>query len=451
MAASAPLGIITTSLSAAIEPLTGLARGGAFEAEVQRLVALAPERPLAVLVLDLDRFGHVNDLLGYGQGDEVLRAVGQRLAQWPGQGVVVARLGGDEFAVVVPGCDASGVEAQSAIAAAMFQSAFEVAGRALHLTVSCGVSLYPGDGTGAQELIRAAMVALERAKHRGGNQWEPASAEAGSSPEKRHTLESALRGALANQELSLRFQPQVDRDGRMQGLEALLVWQNPVLGRVEPEAFVRMAEEIGVIFPIGAWVLRESLRQVAEWRKRMENPPRVAVNVSALQFNRPDFAAVVRAALVEFEVPGHFLELEITESAILDDLDACALRMAQLRALGVRIAIDDFGVGYSPLAYLHKLPLDVVKVDKGFVREITSPGGTLPVVHTITVLAHHRGLQVVAEGVETLEQLELVRAARCDLVQGYLVSNPLEAAGVAALLDEPERLGACFRGERLHY
>jgi len=235
-------------------------------------------------------------------------------------------------------------------------------------------------------------------------------------------------------------------------MEALVVWKSAELGRVDTESFVKLAEEIGAIFPIGAWVLRESLRQVAAWRGAGLTVPRVAVNVSALQFGRPEFVEVVRQALADYEVPGQLLELEITESCLLDDLDACALRMAQLRALGVRIAMDDFGVGYSPLAYLHKLPLDVVKVDRGFVRKLTAPHeSSLPLVHTIAVLAHHRGLQVVAEGVETLEELELVRAARCDLVQGYLISNPLEAEALEPYLREPERLAACFRGVRLHY
>jgi EAL domain-containing protein (putative c-di-GMP-specific phosphodiesterase class I) len=250
----------------------------------------------------------------------------------------------------------------------------------------------------------------------------------------RFQLENALNRAIERQELSLRFQPQVDREGQVRAVEALLVWNSADLGHVDTEKFIRLAEETGVITPIGEWVLHEACVQAARWTADGHRAVYMAVNVSPQQFGSPDFVETVKRILAETGLRGDGLELEVTESCILADIEQSARRMAELRKLGVRIAIDDFGVGYSPLAYLHRLPLDKIKVDRSFVRQIAQPGGTLPVVHTITVLAHHRGLQVVAEGVETEEEFELVHAARCDLVQGYYVGLPLEAEAISALL-----------------
>jgi EAL domain-containing protein (putative c-di-GMP-specific phosphodiesterase class I) len=290
--------------------------------------------------------------------------------------------------------------------------------------------------------MRRAAAAMQQGKHRGGSVVECNDAGERLYVEERFQLERAMRQAMQRDELALRYQPQVDRDGRLRGLEALIEWRSAELGRVETETFIRLAEETGAILPIGAWVLDRACRQLAEWRQAGFDTPRVAVNVSPQQFASPSFVTMVREVITRTGVEGRLLELEVTESSILRDLDGTARRMAELRALGVRIAVDDFGVGYSPLSYLHRLPLDVVKVDRSFVRQITKSGGSLPVVHTITVLAHHRGLQVVAEGVETAEELELVRAARCDLVQGFLFGAAMSAAEVVALMAAPERLAA---------
>jgi EAL domain-containing protein (putative c-di-GMP-specific phosphodiesterase class I) len=352
----------------------------------------------------------------------------------------VARLGGDEFAILLT-C-AGEAEANEIVAEilSLFESPIAILGREIHLSISAGFSLFPVDGTNAPALLRRASHAMNRAKSRGGGGVERYKRQPGMRPEERYLLESALRHALEKHQLSLRYQPQVDRDGRLVGLEALLVWKHPELGRVDPNVFIRLAEETGSILPIGGWVLNEACRQAAEWRVKGLRHTRLAVNVSPLQFASPDFVAEVRKLLADWGMPPGSLELELTEGMVLRDIEESIARMAQLRALGVRIAIDDFGVGYSPLSYVHLLPLDTVKVDRSFIGEIEKPSGSLPVVHTITVMAHHRGLQVVAEGVETIGELELIQAARCDLAQGFLFGAPLDGDDVPDLLAWPQQV-----------
>ncbi|MGC4055728.1 MAG: bifunctional diguanylate cyclase/phosphodiesterase [Paludibaculum sp.] len=428
------------------DTLTGLMRGGALERVMARTLQARPDERLTVCVLGIDRFRHINDLLGYDAGDRILREVAVRLSRWlPGNGTL-ARLGGDEFGILLPGLTERDAMLNGAEVLNILEPPIPLDQREIFASASLGLSLYPEDGSSAAKLLSKATLAVARAKVRGGGVLERATNPNGLPPEERYQMEGALRRALEHNELSLRYQPQVDRDGKLRGLEALLVWNHPELGRVQTETFIRLAEEIGVIAPIGAWVLESTCRQMAEWRRAGLGIPRVAVNVSPLQFSCPTFVEMVRGVLRETQLDGDALELEVTEGTILRDIEESAARMRELRAAGVRIAIDDFGVGYSPLTYLHRLPLDVVKVDRTFVSEITKPSGSLPVVHTITVMAHQRGLEVVAEGVETEGELELVRAARCDMVQGYLIGNPLTPEEVAELVRQPERLTEHFHG-----
>ena len=433
-----------------LDALTGLPRGGEFESALNRLIHDAPLAPTGVFVLGVDRFRHVNALLGYAAGDLALKEVSARLRAWAPPGAVVARLGGDEFAVFIPGFSEELTAAGADSALRLFHAPVRAGRRDLFLSVSIGVNHYPSDDSDAAALLRSAGEALERAKLRGGNTWDRFGVKAGLRPEERYRMESAVRQAIERDELSLRFQPQVDRMGELRGFEALLVWQRPGAKRVDTGAFIRLAEEIGAIASIGAWVLQTACRQWAEWHAAGLNPPRLAVNVSPIEFGSPDFVRQVRGVLEEEGVAGDCLEFEVTEGAMLRDIEESAARMAELRALGIRIAVDDFGVGYSPLAYMHRLPLDTVKVDRTFVSQITKPSGSLPVVHTITVLAHHRGLQVVAEGVETREELELIRAARCDLAQGYLFGPPRSAAETAQLLAARGPLCAAFAASGPH-
>jgi len=408
--------------------------GGAFEAALDRRISEHGKKRFAVCVAGLNRFRRINHLLGFGGGDVAMQEVARRVMEFAGADGLAAHLGGDEFAVVIESGTRKGIAEAASRLLMRLNQPLVVQGHEFHMTASLGLAMYPAAGADGATLLRRAAAAMVRGKQRSGNavEWSPA-AEAGS-PQERFRLENALHRAIERQELSLRYQPEVDREGRVRAVEALLVWDSADLGHVDTETFIRLAEETGIITAIGEWVLREACRQASEWQKGGWRTPRVAVNVSPQQFASPHFVDMVRQILEETGIPGELLELEVTESCILADIEQSARRMSELRKLGVRMAIDDFGVGYSPLAYLHRLPLDKIKVDRSFVRQIAQPAGTLPVVHTITVLAHHRGLQVVAEGVETAEEFELVHAARCDLVQGFYVGMPIGAGEITSLL-----------------
>lgn len=420
--------------------MSGLPSGGAFEEQLQIWIDGHAPEPCAVVVMNLNRFRRINDLLGYRAGDLALAEVARRLLAWLPRDAISGRIGGDEFAVALPRCGRECASVAAASLLSLLDAPLRVLEHEFHLTAGIGGTVFPDGGLTAVVLLRQAGHACSRAKMRGGNAVEWSLGPEGIFPEEGFRLESALRGALERGEVSLRYQPQVDRDGRMQGLEALVEWNSRALGHVKTETFIRLAEDTGAILEIGEWVIETACRQLAEWRQAGYAVPRVAVNVSAQQFASPSFVSSVRRILHSTGIGGASLELEITESSILSDLNESARRMAGLREQGVRISIDDFGVGYSPLAYLHRLPLDAVKVDRSFVSQITQPSGSLPVVHTITVLAHHRGLQVIAEGVETEAQLELVRAARCDLVQGYYIGSPMSSSELMKVMARPEQL-----------
>ncbi|MCS7043065.1 MAG: bifunctional diguanylate cyclase/phosphodiesterase [Bryobacteraceae bacterium] len=414
--------------------------GGALEALLDRRIAENGTRRFALCVVGVNRFRRINQLLGFTGGDQALQEISSRILAIASQAGVAAHLGGDEFAILLEARSRRGAERAVAAILEALGRPLVVQGHEFHMTASLGLALYPASGADGATLLRRAASAMLRAKQRSGNavEWSPAAEP--DSPRERFQLENALHRAVERNELRLRYQPEVDREGHVRAVEALLVWDSADLGHVDTETLVRLAEETGIITAIGEWVLREACLQAARWLAGGRRAPCIAVNVSPQQFSSPQFVASVRRILEETGLPGQMLELEVTESCILADIDQSARRMAELRKLGVRIAIDDFGVGYSPLAYLHRLPLDKIKVDRSFVRQIAQPGGTLPVVHTITVLAHHRGLQVVAEGVETAEQFELVHAARCDLVQGFFVGMPLAEQEIAALLADQTSL-----------
>lgn len=420
--------------------MSRLQSGGEFEEQLQCWIDGHASEPCTVVVLNVNRFRRINDLLGYRAGDLALAEVTRRLLDWLPRDAISGRIGGDEFAVALPNCGRECGSAAADSLLSVLDAPLRVLEHEFHLTAGIGCTVFPTGGPTAAVLLRQAAHACGRAKLRGGSAVEWSLGPERIFPEEGFRLESALRGALERGEVSLRYQPQVDRDGRMQGLEALVEWNSCLLGHVETETFIRLAEDTGAILEIGEWVLEEACRQLAEWRLAGYDVPRVAVNVSAQQFASPGFVSSVSRILYSTGIGGASLELEITESSILRDLDESARRMADLRQHGVRIAMDDFGVGYSPLAYLHRLPLDAVKVDRSFVRQITQPSGSLPVVHTITVLAHHRGLQVIAEGVETEAELELVRAARCDLVQGYFIGSPMSSSELMRVMARPEQL-----------
>ena len=424
-----------------MDALTGLMNGPLMEGAIRdRIRTRSGERPaFAVIVLGIDRFRNLNELLGYRAGDDALVEVARRLKASP-RHCEVGRMGGDEFCVILDPVEDLRDATQSAEALVrVFEEPLRLDGREVFMTASAGFSLFPVDGREPVALLRQASRAMAKTKRRGGNAVEGATEPPSLTPEQRYHLETALRRALDREELALRFQPEVTRDGQLAGCEVLLSWFHPELGKVEADTFIRLAEEIGVIVPIGTWVLQQACAHARRWFDAGLDLPLIAVNVSALQFATPDFVETVAGVVKSAGMDGHRLELEVTESAIMRDMDEAAAKMLALKECGITFAIDDFGVGYSPLTYLHRLPVDVVKIDRTFISQIAQPSGSFPLVQTINILAHRQGFQVVAEGIETAEQMDLVRAVHCDRMQGYYFGVPVFAGEFERILRAPDQ------------
>ncbi|WP_102128158.1 putative bifunctional diguanylate cyclase/phosphodiesterase [Deinococcus planocerae] len=413
------------------DALTGLPNRALLEDRLTRATAHAARHGglLAVLFVDLDGFKFVNDTLGHRPGDEVLTEVARRLTGAVRGCDTVARFGGDEFVVLLH--DLAREEDAAAIAGRMlatFAQPFALSEHEVRVTASVGVSLSPRDGVEPAELLRHADVAMYQAKRHGKNAVRFFSPEMNAAARARADLETSLRGALARGEFALHYQPQFGPGGEVCGFEALLRWTHPDLGPVSPATFVGVAEDAGLIVPIGTWVLGEACRQNAAWQREGLPPVRVAVNVSPAQFAREDFVSVVRAALQGHGLEGRWLEVELTERLVVQDVEATARKMAELRALGVGVSVDDFGAGHSALAYLLRLPVSGLKIDRAFVRDLGEVPGAERVVGAIVALAHALGLEVVAEGVETAAQLRRLHALDCERTQGFLQGRPAPAA-----------------------
>jgi diguanylate cyclase (GGDEF)-like protein len=397
---------------------------------------------LAVVFVDLDRFKQINDHLGHAAGDEVLRVTASRLASCLQQGEVAARIGGDEFvAVLTDACDETMVRSRARDILEAVRAPIDWNGQPVYITASLGLSLYPESGNTPEGLLGNADLAMYRVKNNGKNDVEWFDAELENKRLGRIELEHALRAVVDGgdcQQLSLNFQPIVDIRGAegisLEGFEVLLSWEHPSLGRVSPLQFIPIAEECGLIGSIGSWVLRKACLQGVAWQQAGFLPIRISVNVSARQFDRADFVDTVEAALFESGLDGRMLELELTESAIMEDIAAATPKLQRLRMLGVRLSLDDFGTGYSSLGYLRWIPVDCLKIDHTFLAEIDASAGAFTLVQTIVALAHNMGLTVVAEGVENERQLELLRGINCDMAQGHLFGTPLPASAVERLL-----------------
>ena len=410
------------------DPLTGLAnRDAALEELGRALEHAGPELGPAVLYVDLDRFKVVNDLLGHNAGDALLAAAGRRLQEAAGEYGMVARFGGDEFLVLMPQT-LRGV-APMALAehiAQTFNRSFEYAGEEFSVTASIGLARYPDDGATRQQLINNADAAMSDAKRRGRNTWQRFNPALAQQQSERLLIETQLRRALDNHEFTLAYQPQVSmRDGQVHSAEALLRWNNRVLGQMPPDRFIHHAETTGDIVRIGAWVMREACRQLRAWRSEGVALPRVAVNVSFRQFLSEDFASMVIAALREFELDGSALELEITERVLIEDAPDTVETFARLKALGVSITIDDFGEGYSALSYLRRLPIDGLKISHNFMQGVPDNASDADICLAIIRIAQSLGLTVIAEGVETARQRDYLLALGTELCQGYFYSAPL--------------------------
>lgn len=391
----------------------------------------------AVLYFDLDRFKTINDTLGHPAGDELLRQVASRLRTVLREGDTVARLGGDEFVILLPHVLTARDAAQVAIKALGAMSVpFSVFGHELHATTSLGVSLFPKDGTDAETLLKHADTALYQAKDRGREQYQFFDARMNAQAHERLLLENHLRRALERGELSLHYQPQIDlRSNAVVGVEALLRWQHPERGMVPPDEFIPIAEETGLIAEIGEWVLRTACNQASTWQAAGLPPVRMAVNLSVRQILRQfDLPALVGTVLRDSGLAAPSLDLEITESTLMADPGHAIEVLRELHGMGLQITVDDFGTGYSSLSSLKRLPLDRIKIDQSFVRDIPREADDVVIVQTILAMAKQLKIGVVAEGVETLAQCQFLREQRCEEAQGYLFSPPLRAEACTELL-----------------
>ncbi|CAH0311179.1 putative signaling protein CC_0091 [Massilia sp. Bi118] len=425
------------------DTLTGLPNRALLHERLQRMLDdCAPGRSVAVMFLDLDRFKEVNDSFGHEHGDVLLCEVAARLRRVLRPADVVARLGGDEFVVAAE--SGGGSDAAASIAAKLLEVLtlpVTVGAQDVVVGASIGISMYPRDAATRELLFQTADTAMYRAKAEGRNRYRFFEPEMTVAARARMALELSLRPALAREEFELHYQPRVDlRSMEVVGMEALIRWRHPQQGMVQPQQFIGIAEETGLIVPIGRWVLREACRQTRRLIDEYRRPIRVSVNVSARQLAQPGFAAEVREALADAGLAPVALELELTESALIEDLERTAAMLGELQALGVKLAVDDFGTGYSGLAYLRRLPIDVLKLDRSFVLQDDGRISAFDFVKAFVDMAHALQMSVVAEGVETTEVLDFLRAASCDEAQGYLLGRPLPLAELRKLLgSRPER------------
>ena len=434
-----------------IDSLTGLHNRAAFCEQLNQGLALAREQDLklAVISLDVDNFQRINASLGHYAGDHLLKEIAQRLQSGLRSGDVlmrnevaenVARLGGDEFTISINGIR------EPEDAAIIARRVLDDLSEPYHLpdseddthpthefftSVSIGIAIYPDDGLDAAKLLKHADTAMYAAKKAGKNRFQFYAGSMNATSMLRLNLEARLRKAIEGDELILHYQPKVDMaSGRVTGVEALVRWQNPELGLVSPGEFIPLAEETGLIVPIGAWVLEEACAQTMAWQEEELDPLTVAVNLSGLQFRRPGLSAQVRKVLMKTGLPPEYLELELTESILMGDTQGTITALHELKEMGLKLSVDDFGTGYSSLSYLKHFPLDYLKIDRSFVRDIEHDRDDAALTNAIITMAHGLGLEVIAEGIENVTQLVILRAQLCDIAQGFLFSKPIPASEV---------------------
>lgn len=428
------------SYLAQYDSLTGLANRNLFRERLGRALIRADRNKslVALMFIDLDRFKNINDTLGHDAGDKLLIEVSKRLEKCTRDGDTVARLGGDEFTVILEDInhvdDAANVARKILVA---LEPAIKLDEHEVFMTPSIGVTIYPVDDTSENNLLKNADTAMYRAKERGRNGFQFYTAGMNTRTIERLELEAGLRRALKNDEFVLYYQPKIAIDNRqIIGAEALIRWQHKKLGLIPPMEFIPIAEETGLIVPIGEWVIQTACKQVASWQEAGFSGLRMAVNISARQFRDSDIVKVVLDAVIQTNINPRDLEVEITESMLMEDTSVNIAALKELKDNGVHISIDDFGTGYSSLSYLKRFNIDALKIDKSFVRDITTDSDDAAIASAVIALGQSLRLIVVAEGVETEDQLVFLKTQGCHEAQGYLFSRPLTAANFIQLLQE---------------
>jgi diguanylate cyclase (GGDEF)-like protein len=422
------------------DALTGLPNRLLLADRLEQAIARAERQHqrFALIVVDLDRFKSINDSLGHLAGDELLREVAQRLGRVLRKADTLARLGGDEFVLLLNKIEnPHDAEIVATKVLEDFARPVTISGLELHISASLGISVSPDDGTDSETLLQHADAAMYHAKKSGRNAYQFFAPAMNAFARERLELENGLRRALEQREFVLHYQPKVDvRTGRIDSAEALVRWRHPKHGLIAPAQFIPLAEETGLILPLGEWVIREACRQAFAWQAAGLRPLRVAVNLSAQQFRQKNLVGLVRDALAASRLESQYFELELTESAVMDDAEQSIEILRELSELGVRISVDDFGTGYSSLSYLRRLPLDKLKIDRAFIREVVTSRDDAEIVRAIISLAHALRLQVIAEGVETPDQLEFLNGLGCDQYQGFHFSAPIPSNAFVAMMRE---------------
>lgn len=430
----------TINFQAYHDLLTRLPNRALFKDRLNLAVAQAKRsgQQMAVMFLDLDRFKLINDTLGHLYGDELLQQVSQRLQDCLREGDTLARFGGDEFTLLLP--QISGRADATVIAKKMIEmmrQPFAIEGVEVYVTISVGIAMYPHDGTTMDMLVKNADIAMYHIKGRGKNDYQFFSRDMNEASMRRLSLERDMRKGLESDQFVLYFQPQVDViTGQIVAVEALLRWQHPSLGLIAPTDFIAVAEETGLILPLGEWVIREACSVLKSWRDMGITDARMAINLSAMQIEHKNFVSLVKEVLQQNALAGHDLEMEITENLIMQDMDNSIKKLIQLSELGVQIAIDDFGTGYSSLSYLQKLPIHTLKIDRSFVHEIQEGPVDACIVDAVIAMARGLKLNLIAEGVETKRQMDYLRAQGCGEMQGFFFGVPASEKDTVEILTQ---------------
>lgn len=418
------------------DAVTQLPNRHAFNERLHELLNHQNDKSIALLLLDLDNFRLINDGFGQHIGDVLLHMVTRRLQGVLSNRYTLFRVGGDEFAVILH--DAEGLERKDIYSNLLLQAManpFLLETHTIYTSITIGISCAPNDGSDVVTLFKAAEAAMYHAKKRGKNQYQLFSSEMNEKSKTRLSIESELHTAIANKEFELHYQPQIDLNtGLIIGAEALIRWRHPEKGLVSPMSFISIAEETGLIVPIGEWVIRTACSQLNTWQKNGLSPVRISVNLSARQFHELSLVDKIANILLESDINPEYLEMEITESILMDDLEDAIKRLQAIRLMGIHLAIDDFGTGYSSLSYLKRFPVERIKIDRSFIQDIPQDADDAAIALATIQMAKGLKLEVVAEGVETQAQVEFLREYQCQIAQGFYFSKPLEASRMTELL-----------------